>query len=344
MSNTIHLSSEIIDNNKLNTNDGISCVNLSNSGGRIWAGIDIEREKDGMPIFKSAKCAHLKPEDEIYHFKKDSFLDNYCDCELVDTKEGKLSCPSNKMISTYYPLLNRATCCSPCSSDNKLKTIFPDDQCKWETMKPEVKDVSCSPSQYMKSFEINKLLSKIECCTPQLTGEYLDEHNNNSKECNNMELDAEECNEKNVKNLMDKCNQYGIKTCNMNEIKRIEDKCDKYGMKYYDSTTNTYKNTDSYLSCHLENFDKLDQQCAKNNISNCNFYELRDNNIDSVTSMKSNFINIDKIEDIFETKFKAIETKIIISKILLFLFILIITIIVLIILFFIYKKHSNDEN
>jgi len=345
MINNIPLSFEIIDSNKLNASGDISCVDFKGSGGRIWSGVQVEREDNGKPIFKYAKCARIKPEEEIYHFKKGSSLNNYCDCEIVEATEGKMICPQNKIMSTYYPLLNKASCCSPCYGKNgDLKASFPDGQCRWETKKPEIKDVSCPEGQLMKSFEINNLLSRVECCAPQLNGEYIDKHTTMMENCNNMELSEEECDEKIVGDLKDKCNKYGIRNCTLDEIKKVEDKCDKYGMKYYDTVTNNYKNTDSYLKCHTNNFDKLDQQCARNNINKCNFYELRDNNIDSVSSIKSDLINIDKIEDVFENKMKAIELKINISRILLFLFISIITVVLLVILLFIYKKHSNNEN
>lgn len=337
MSINIPLQEDIMMSNKLNVSGDISCRDINNSGGRILAGVQIERTKDGKPGFLYGSCATVRPKKKIYKMREDQYLDQYCDCQLVDVENGRATCPNGTALSTYYPLLNKASCCSPCFDGGKIKASFPSTNCQMITKDVKENDISCPAGQYAKSFEINNLLSKIECCTPDMTGEYLEKHNQLMNSCKLMgmaeEEMMEECDPVEVEKLKSDCNKYGIleTECTKNKVLDVQAKCDQYGMRYWDPPTNSYKNPDSYINCHQGNFQKMDDECARKDIKVCNFENLKGYNYESLKELKNKLLNMDNIKKFINGEIKKVEKMVSFSNIILFTMISLLSLIIIIV-------------
>ena len=303
------ISSNIVNSNKLNISSDISCKNNNGSGGRLWSGAQILRDDKGTPKIEYAQCGSINIEEDIYNLKKGTMLDNTCDCEMIDEKQGEMACPNGKYLSTYYPLLKKASCCSSCTPDGKVKTSFKPDDCSIVFKDKNDKDISCPPNKFLRLLSVNQNNAKLDCCSPKLEGEQVEKHNILGEECKKMGLDRKSCTDENFANLKNKCKEYGIgiENCKVDEVLRVEQKCNVYGMKYFDSKDNKYKNTDSYLTCHADNFDKLDNYCKENSLNTCNFYNVRQSPITDVKVIKNDINNIDKIQDIYEKKLDNLE-------------------------------------
>lgn len=132
---------------------------------------------------------------------------------------------------------------------------------------------------------------------------------NINDECKKMGIDSNKCTEENIKNLKNKCTEYGIgiENCTMGNMLGTEQKCNVYGMKYFDFNSNKYKNTDSYLSCHVDNFDKLDKYCEDNSLDTCNFYNMRQTPVSDMKVIKNDVSTMDKIQGIYEEKIDNLE-------------------------------------
>ena len=341
---TFAISSNIVNSNALNVNSDISCKNGNGSGGRAWTGAEITRTGNGTPKIGYAKCGSISIEEDIYNLKKGTLLDNTCDCEMIVEKQGELLCPPGKFLNTYYPLLKKASCCTTCTDDGKAKTSFGYDKCSFTFKTKNDTDLSCPPNKFLNSLSINQNNAKLNCCSPTLKGENIEKHVVNNEECKKVGIDQNLCNDDNLKDLKHKCKEYGIANCTQEEILKVEEKCNVYGMRYFDSANNKYKNTDSYLNCHVDNFDKLDNYCKENSMGTCNFYNMRQTPSSDINSIKNDIENIDKIQSIYEKKISNFENinagKMFKNKIFVIIMSIICTLIVIALIYFILKQKQ----
>src|SRR4029079_8705377 len=125
--------------------------------------------------FDYAKCNNIVLKEDINDNKKNSLLDNVCDCELIDGNIDNITCPPGKYLRTYYPLLKKALCCIPCSSDGKIKGTFENKNCFSLFKNKNDYDLNCPSENYVKSLSITGNTNKIECCGVKLEGEKVEQ-------------------------------------------------------------------------------------------------------------------------------------------------------------------------
>lgn len=301
----------------------ISCNNGSNAG--LWSGFTISNNS-----FQTAKCGSIQS------------LNNTCDCVTVSgpnvvcpngkyissynntTKQATccgLCSSDGKTKMAYEP--------TSCSVTFKNKGVN-DISCPPGTLLKEVnvnsnntKMTCCSPKlQQETSQETIKHSSQEASHLHQEFGHNLHQEMNKNlhQEMNNnvsQELAYKTpIQEENVYKLQPtqaetaaqaeinkKCKKYGLDSCTADTINATEAKCNTYGMRYYDSTANKYQNTDSYLKCHNDNFDKLDNFCKQNNLQTCNFYTSRQQPLNNISQIQTDVGTLDKINGIYESKF-----------------------------------------
>lgn len=318
------ITSNTTNSNKSN-NGAISCKGNTGLIGGIWSGFELSQNVSGTPQMEYAKCSNVSLQNDIYNLKKGSLLDNTCECEIVAETNGEITCPAGKYITTYNSTTKKGICCELCSSDNKVKTSYRPTDCSIAFKEKNIHDVSCPNNTFLKSINVNQNNSKITCCRANLQEGSTQENNllpkasteahnlplkvstetNNSPkvstETNNLPTVSSETNNMNT----NKCKEYGLSVCTSEAINLAETKCNQYGMKYYDSTDNKYKNTDSYLGCHIDNFGKLDEMCKQNSVTPCNFYGIRQQSWNDITTIKNDISKIDAIDGIYEQKFNS---------------------------------------
>jgi len=256
-------------------NNGITCTD-----GKIWSGFKISRNQQGEPSMQTAKCGNIVAQNDIYNLKKGDQLNNLCECEEINEKNGEFTCPSGKFITNYNPSAKKASCCILCNGDNSVKGTYDPKDCNILFKDKNVLDVTCPDNTFLGSININSNNSKLSCCSPNFKNQTQSPQTDNPN-----------------------CKKYGLEQCNMDLIKSTEAKCQEYGMRYFDSTDNKYKNTDSYMDCHIDNFSKLENLCKEHNINPCNFYSLRQNQLTDIFKIKNDIGKIDAIQGIYEQKF-----------------------------------------
>jgi hypothetical protein len=310
--------------NKINTTGELVC----NNG--VLTGLNTSVGKNNALVIDSANCGNIKLEDDIYNLKKGSLVNKLCECETVTGTNGVVSCPNGKFINTLYPLVNKAVCCRTCSPDEKTKTTYTQKKCSIVFKDRSDKNQTCPNGTFLKSISINSSNTKMECCYPEFEGEVeMDD------ECGALGLNKDKCNVDQMKELKHRCKEYGANNCNVNSLKNLENKCDSYGMRYFNSDENKYKNTDSYMTCHKDNFEKLDKYCESNNIENCNFYEIKDKH---VKDLQVDVSNIDGIQDSFENKLKIIPNTFT-AKLFIFLSLCVLLLVVILIIYLYRNKE-----
>lgn len=267
----------------------------------FMSGLNNNVSKDAV-VLESANCGAITLNEDIYNLKKGTVLSNLCECEDVTGVPGKtLSCPSGKFINTFYPLLNKVTCCKNCSEDNTAKTSYDDKHCSVVFKDSTAVNQSCPTNNFLKSVTITQANTKLECCAPTLTGTVVQKANQLDDSCEALGISKDKCNADFVNEVKSRCKEYGTEFCNLTNLQNVEGKCNTYGMRYYDINENKYKNTDSYMSCHNDNFPKLDSYCHDKGMSQeqCNFYNIKDK---PINDLQHDIINIDAIESSFEKK------------------------------------------
>jgi|688.fasta_scaffold182766_2 hypothetical protein len=320
------ISSNTVENNKLNHEEW-SCTDVVNPNGRVWSGV-------GYNNTKNLQCSNIQLEQDLYDVKKGTQIDNYCDCEIINTTSNGFKCPSGKYISAIYPKSGKASCCNVCDVDKKIKTYYDDSDCSVVVnngSNPNNKSIMCSPNSFITSVKELRPGVEVGCCKPKFksTNQSIQnpppvqpaqtptplpvqpQQNASSllnDQCKKYNITQDNCNENNIKSLQDRCKEYGIDNCNNDELRKIEQQCNGYGMRYFDSIDNRYKNTDSYINCHVDNFQKLDQTCKDNSLDTCNFYNINRNQQDGLNEIKTNIVTIDKIQDIYENKISNLES------------------------------------
>ena len=96
-----------------------------------------------------------------------------CDCQLIDTKSGKINCPANKFLSSYYPLANSAKCCSLCDQNKVNRTD--ENTCVSIYQKSTAnKDITCPNNKFIKDIHLDPKAarSSINCCNVEFTPEF----------------------------------------------------------------------------------------------------------------------------------------------------------------------------
>lgn len=307
---SVQFSSDIVNSNILNKETDISCKNQDGSGGRIWSGFKYGRDETGYKI-EHAKCSNMKLEENVYNLQKGTELSNACDCEMIEGKNGSIECPNDKFLNTYYPLLKKGSCCKPCTSDGKVKVTLDQKNCFPVVKGKDDVEASCPDKLFMKNMNFIGGTAKIECCATKFEGENVEKHNVVDDECTKMKIPKELCSNEFMNTLKNKCKEYGIAECDYETVRNVESKCNSYGMRYFDTLENRYKNTDSSVNCHVDNFNKLDDQCTRNEVKSCSVYNLRDGQTDNVISLKKDITNIDKIQGAYEEKLGTVENSLI---------------------------------
>lgn len=286
-------STEAIENYRINTlNDIVSCgdngIEGGVGGGKFFNGIVFDNNK-----IKSAKCAGLKLAQDVYNFKKDTLLNNTCHCEIVSNNGPILKCPPNKYLRTYYPLLNKGLCCTPCTSNSEITTTDNSIQCYQIYKDNKNNTVQCPSNGLIKSI-IQTSNPSIECCRPNIGGTYAILQEKLTDEC--KKLNITNCHEEEIKKIKEKCQKYGIQNCNIQTIQDIENKCNSYGMKYYDMLNNRLQNNDSQIECNIDNFSKLDRLCEEENIKDCKWSNIEKKKLEKVQSIQDNLKKIQERE------------------------------------------------
>ena len=296
----IPTSPDIVDSNKLNTSNDITCKGVGDPGGKIWTGFQVTKNDKGEFIYDLAKCGNVRLNNNINELKKNTSLDNICECELIDAEPGYINCPAGKFINTYYPITKKVSCCKPCTFDNKIKATNDSKTCLNIYKTKNDTNLTCPSDQYLKGFSLTPNTTKLDCCHIKLEGSAVEKQKILDENCKKMGLTNEKCNKENLNNMTKLCKLYGINECNEESLKNIEDKCNLYGMKYYDTKENKFKNTDSYITCHVDNFTKLDNSCKNDGIKECNFYNIKQKQINDINNLKQDISSINKIENEFE--------------------------------------------
>jgi hypothetical protein len=286
-----------VNNTDLNFSTDISCKGVENSGGKIISGFAFEKDNNAKYNIKTSNCANLKLATNVGDIKKGVVLDEVCDCEIVSINNNILTCPKNKFIKTYFPTLNKISCCSPCTNNGTIKTEFNDDKCQDVLINPTTHIAMCPKDMFVSKIDLQN--SKISCCPPVIGGSYGQEIMKINEKCKQMGIDNNICmNDSSniVKRLEETCKKYGIKDedCKYNNIINFEKKCDTYGMKYTSIDGGQVKNPSSYLECHKNNFDDLDRFCTQNSITPCNWENIqiwKDNSNSNIKNLSGLFKN-----------------------------------------------------
>ena len=293
------VSTDVVDNFKINVSGDISCKDEGTGNGGIISSLFLEQDNGPNYKIKSAKCSILKIDNDIDDYKKDTKLNNVCDCEVVDEKAGFITCPDNKFVRTYYPALKKGLCCSPCSFDSLLKTQFTQTKCQQVIKTSD--EMKCPPGTYVRKISTNKTAPSIECCYPTP----LEISKGNEEECKKYGFTT--CSNRDIKKLREKCKTFGITDCNVINVDAVMNKCKAYGQRYYDDKEKKYINTDSPIECHVDNFEKLDEKCKQHGITECTVQNLNSKVIDGINSdiQKINTVQEAQLEEIsvFENTF-----------------------------------------
>ena len=267
------------------TNKAISC-----NDGKIWSGFLLTKGGQDQSAIQTAKCGNIVAQNDIYNLKKGDQLSNLCECEVISEKNGDISCPAGKFMTDYNSTTKKATCCMLCNNDNTVKGTYDQKDCSIVFKDKNIVDVNCPNNNFLNSININSNNSKLSCCSPML------------KEYDRTGTTIQT--ETKIQTSSDiKCKEYGLEPCSAELIKSTEAKCNQYGMRYFDSVDNKYKNTDSHMVCHVDNFAKLDTECKDNSVSSCNVYNVRQNQLSDIKRIKTDIGNIDAIQNVYEKKF-----------------------------------------
>jgi len=291
-------TSNTADNFKINVTGDISCKNEESIGGKIISGITIDATDANNIKIKSAQCSDIRLKDNIADLPKGTVLNNICDCELVDGLNGVVNCPDNKFLRTYYPAIKKGLCCSPCTSDSKLKSQYVKQNCNFIPRVGNENIMKCPDNTYMQNISIGGKVPSIECCYPTPAGEIFDKDKQQKNECKQYGLKS--CSSDDIVKLKDACKLYGLAQCTADNLDKLQQRCNQYEMRYMDYKTNKYVHAESPIVCYNDNFNKIDEKCRKNNIKVCNVPNAYDydnkirelsNNIQTVDNDQYNKIN-----------------------------------------------------
>jgi len=261
-----------------------------------WMGFQFTRGQNNSLSYSTAKYGNIK-------LANGELVNNISDCEYIEPKNGTLECPDGKFIAGYDQVNNKFMCCKISTSDQIYANPV---NCESFYHPKEVTDLKCPDNKFLRRFVITPNTSMIECCA--------------------INVDRSPV----TKEIMGLCKTYGVNNCTKDSLKNTTDMCQKFGMRYYDVDEMRYKNTDSYMNCHVDNFDKLQDNCKKKGLQECSFYNLKNKDDHDLENVKESIISIDQIEGRLEKSF-LVEYKVAIlafgSIILLLMVILIIYII-----------------
>lgn len=286
-------------------------VECSNNG--VFSGFNISRDNINSPVLKQAQCSGFDVKENLYNLKKGDKITNTCNCETIAETNGEIMCPSGKYITSYSPSTKSAKCCSLCDAAKSVHNT--DGTCSVVFKDNSVNNISCAANEFMKGFNINKNNTKISCCSTNLIGQSNDK-------CSKYGLDANNCNDNIIDQMANKCKEYGLNICTIETIKATEQKCNDLGMRFFDPIENKYKNTDSYMMCHSDNFAKMEESCKTNDVSVCNFYNLKDK---QTKDIKNDIIKLDAIQTAYEKELNEMtlaKNKILGSILIFFCFVL----------------------
>ena len=299
---TLNFSTGTFNSNPLTKAGDLTC------GNSLMTGINISTSNNSAAAIGSAQCGTITLSDDIYNLKKGTKLNNLCQCEDVTGRPGQdLTCPTGKFISTYYPLLNKVTCCKSCSPDNLSQTTYTDPDCTTIFKNKGDPNQSCPANHFLKSISVTPANTKLVCCPPSLSGSFVEKADQLQSDCDLLGINKDKCTAEFLNEVKHRCQEYGIpaNTCNLSSLQKLEGKCNQYGMRYFDINANKYKNTDSYVTCHNDNFSKLDKDCKTKNIGpkSCNFYNIKDK---PIKDLQQDIMNLDAVDNDFELKMQSI--------------------------------------
>lgn len=334
---SIMVSSDVVNSNNLNQEKtNITCKNQDNTSGRVWSGFKFNNNK-----IEHAKCGNLKLNSNVHNIPKGTELTRTCDCEMTAPKNGSVTCPNGKFLSTYYPDLKKGLCCSPCTVDGSVKAVVDEKNCYPVIKSKNIKDVSCPSQMFIRSGSVTKTGSMLSCCGTKLKGSPVDIQESLNHQCDKMKIPRELCSNNLMNKLEGKCTEYGITDCNYENVRNTENKCNSYGMRYFDTIENKYKNTDSSIQCHVDNFDKLDKECNQNNVQQCNVYNIKEQQANNITSLQQDVVNIDSV---LEAQENTILNKVFGNNIFLCISLILCLIILGVIIYFVIKNNFLNNN
>jgi len=253
---------------------------ISNIGcpidGQIWTGTKLAPDQTGNLKISTPNCGKVVLNEDMNTFKRGQEINGLCNCEMVNEANQGINCPNGKFMRTYYPLLKQALCCSPCMANGELRAAYDSANCREVFKNPTDTNLTCPNNNFLQGLNFTKLNTKLNCCYPKFEGQIKTQVDEMKGHCTKMGIQEQECNETVLNNMNKYCKEYGISSdeCTRSNLNNVLANCDAYGLRYFDPVSGVYKNTDSYMTCHVNNFQKLDDQCQARGVTDCNWYTL----------------------------------------------------------------------
>jgi hypothetical protein len=253
----------------LNLNSDISCRGIENEGGKVMSGLRIQKKNNKQQIVASS-CSGLNtdPNKPLVGLNNTD-LNNVCNCSIVNMVNSNITCPKNKYMRTYYPLLGKASCCTPCN-DN-ITVEYDNDNCTDIYGNATDELLKCPEDSYVTGIYLTQNTRKLKCCKPHLSGKLVDKYYEMNKRCD--ELDISPCSAELITNRKLECSRGGLDVCNEQTLNGFRNKCNKYGMRYEREDGNIINPSSKYI-CHNDTFAKLDKLCDDRDINDCSIENI----------------------------------------------------------------------
>jgi hypothetical protein len=232
-----------------------------------------------------------------------------CGCKIIKNNDNTLKCPEGKFLRSYYPLLKKGVCCSPCTQNENIIVGVDKKNCysiQNNSMSTEHEtELKCRDNHYINEIHMGDKSIKGQCCPPKLGGNYADEQHKLEKKCDNYGLDN--CNKKNIEEIDKYCKQYDVKNCTNENLNNIEAECKKLGMRVYDRKNGNYFNADSFMECSSENVENLTRLCKQEGIEKCNWTKVKEVTKDDINNINKTVEIINDIQEIYGKKINSLE-------------------------------------
>ena len=266
-----YLSAGNITTNKPNISEKDNSISCDVSFNGINVIPQKSKKNKTLNTITASSCADVIINKALEDFPVGTSLDQNCACEITNLDEGTAECPDNKFIKTYYPEEKKVKCCSACTGD--LKTEYDKKNCSDVIVKINKRDpdaitsVQCPANNFMKSFNVTENTVKINCCYPEIGGNYAAKLKLQQNKCSNLGIT--DCTRENLKNYEDFCKRYGLKECSKDNIIHFKDKCNDAKLSYI-NTDNTTVNPESEKVCHSNIINKriINKSTFRNNFKN----------------------------------------------------------------------------
>lgn len=272
-----------IRNNNLNFSKDISCKNAENTGGKMFNGIVIKKDKTN--VINNAMCSGVNTVFPLKDYSIGTELDSACNCEIRTIVNGEVKCPENKFIKSYYSDLKKVTCCSPCIDSGNIKAINNNENCFpafAQLDKNQKTELTCPENSLMRGFGITENTVRIDCCHPVLGGSYAVQQGIMGHRCADLGIQEKDCTQKEIDKYESYCKKYNVYKCNNDGIEEYTNKCNDYGFRYNVPSGDT-ENISSNYNCHNNLISELEKDCEKRDIKTCT--------VQNVNSIPYNIMN-----------------------------------------------------